>query len=287
MTSSRVLIIGASGQLGAALRSVFADRQLITPPRADFDLACNRARDLLDATLADVVINCAALHKLDDCESDLSRAFAINAIAVGDLAAACAEREIPFATISTDYVFDGTHRQPYTESDVTMPRTAYGISKLAGELLARRSGPKCIIIRSAGLFGAASSNKGMTLIERVLRQAKRGEQSAVVQDVVFSPSYVPHVARAIRALIDAEAFGTHHVTNDGECSWYDFVRYGLEQAGLPTTSLLPIEYRSVSNGIERPQYSAMRNTTFAGLGLPAMPSWRDAVCEYVRLRDAV
>jgi dTDP-4-dehydrorhamnose reductase len=281
---SRVLILGASGQLGSALQSTFSDTTLITPSHSEFDLARDTAEDLLLSSRADIVINCAALHKLDACEARLGEAFAVNAVAVENLAAACASRDIPFATISSDYVFDGARSRPYTEADAPAPRTAYGISKFAGEQLARRAGPKCFIIRSSGLFGGVSSNKGMTLVERVLRQAKLGQESSVVDDIIFSPSYVPHLARAIRRLIDVEAFGTHHVANVGACSWFEFIRFALESAGLPTEFLRPIHYSSVSNGIDRPPYSAMENTTFASLGLPAMPLWQDAVLEYLMSR---
>jgi dTDP-4-dehydrorhamnose reductase len=281
---SRVLILGASGQLGSALRRPFAGASLIVPSHAEFDLARDNAEDLISSSSADIVINCAALHKLDACEANIGEAFAVNAVAVGNLAAACARRDIPFATISSDYVFDGAGSRPYTEADAPAPRTAYGISKVAGEQLARRAGPKCLIIRSSGLFGGFSSNKGMTLVERVLRQAALGQESSVVDDIIFSPSYVPDLADAIHRLIEVNAFGTHHVANEGACSWFEFIRFALERAGLPTELVRPIRYSSVSSGIDRPQYSAMENTTFAALGLTAMPAWQDAVLEYLTSR---
>jgi dTDP-4-dehydrorhamnose reductase len=289
VSAQRIAIIGSSGQLGSALANVLHDRTVIAPAHAELALedTAGIAR-LLDEQRVDVLVNCAAFHQVDACETQPNRAFAINALAVDAAAQACAERDIAFATISSDYVFDGTLGRAYTEADAPNPRTAYGISKLAGELLARRHGPRHLIVRTSGLFGASgSSNKGPALIERVLDQARRGEPTRMVEDVIFSPSYAPHVARALRDLIDAEAYGTHHLANAGQCSWYEFVRTAFARAGLAGAPLEPITYAALGNRTQRPLYSPLENTTLAATGVAAMPRWQDALDAYLDARSLV
>jgi dTDP-4-dehydrorhamnose reductase len=283
----RILLIGGSGQLGTALRAEFAGTEIAAPPHAAFDVAADDPAALLDGARYDVAINCAAFHNVDVCEREPDPAFAANAVGVDRLARACAAHSVAFVTISTDYVFDGTATRPYVEADAPNPRTVYGVSKLAGELLARRSGPKHVIVRTSGLFGTVgTSSKGYTLIDKVLGQAERGEPTRMVADMTFSPSYAPHVARAIRALIEAEAYGTHHVTNAGACTWFAFVQTAFAKAGLGGAQLEPVAYASFGNPVQRPMYSPLANATFAAHGIAPLPPWEAALDEYLAVRAA-
>jgi len=283
----RILLIGGSGQLGTALRSVLDDYDVAAPAHAEFDAVTGDAGRLLSTYPCDVVINCTAFLNVDACEREPEKAFGGNAIAVDRLAAAAARHGAAFATISTDYVFAGDLGRAYREDDVPNPRTAYGVSKLAGEILARRHGPRCIVVRTSALFGTiGTSNKGYTLIDKVLAQAERGEPTRMVADMTFSPSYAPHVARAIRALIDADAYGTHHVTNAGCCTWFAFVETAFAKAGLAGAKLEPITYASFGNPTPRPMYSPLENTTFPRLGIAPLPPWQAALDEYLAVRRA-
>jgi dTDP-4-dehydrorhamnose reductase len=284
----RVALVGASGQLGSALRAAFADRELATPAHADVPFEDEQALiGMLDAFRPEVLINCSAFHHVEGCEREPARAFALNALAVEAAARVCAARDIALATISTDYVFAGNLGRAYREDDAPDPRTAYGVSKLAGELLARRHGPRHYVVRTSGVFGSSgTSNKGATLIERVLGQAERGEPTRMVADMVFSPSYAPHVARAIVDLIDAEAFGTHHVTNRGACSWYEFVRAAFTKAGLADAPLEATNYAALGNPTPRPLYSPLENTTFSRWGIAPMPPWEEALDAFLAVRAA-
>lgn len=287
MTAARVAIVGGSGQLGSALVAAFAGREVLAPSHAELPIEDRDAlARFLDARAPDVLLNCAAYLDVDGCERDPERAFAINALAVDRAAQACAARGVAFLTISSDYVFAGDAGRAYREDDAPNPLTAYGASKLAGELLLRRHGPRHYIVRTSAVFGdAGTSNKGYTLIEKVLRQAERGEPTRMVADMVFSPSYAPHVARAIRDLVDAEAFGTHHVTNAGSCSWYEFVRTAFAQAGLAAAPLEPISYAAFGNPTKRPMYSPLSNTTFASVGIEPLPPWEEAVGCFLKQRS--
>ena len=286
MSGLRIALIGASGQLGSALRAEFGARVVAAPAHGELAFEDgNAVARLLDDAGPDVLINCAAFHHVDTCEREPERAFAVNALAVDRAAAACAQRGIAFATFSTDYVFDGTLARAYRESDAPNPRTAYGASKLAGELLTRRHGERHFIIRTSGVFGTTgTSSKGYTLIERVLGQAERGEPTRMVADMIFSPSYAPHVARAVRDLVDAQAYGTHHVTNAGACSWYAFVETAFAKAGLAAAPLEATTYASLQNPTQRPMHAPLENTTFAALGIAALPPWPQALVAFLAAR---
>ncbi len=281
-----ILLIGGGGQLGTALRSCLTE-PVVAPSHGEFDIVVDDIGPLLDEHAPRAVVNCAAFHNVDRCEREPQAAFAANAIAVNALAAACAARGTTFVTVSTDYVFAGDAGRPYAEDDVAQPRTAYGTSKLAGELLSRRHGARTIIVRTSGVFGTTgTSSKGYTLIDKVLGQAERGEPTTMVADMTFSPSYAPHVARAIVALIGADAFGTHHVTNGGACTWFEFVRTVFARAGFANAPLSATTYAAFGNPTPRPMFSPLVNTTFARLGIPALPSWEAAVDEYLAVRES-
>jgi dTDP-4-dehydrorhamnose reductase len=281
----RILLIGGSGQIGTALRAELSGYNVSAPSHAAFDLVTGDPKTLLDAASYDVAINCAAFHNVDLCEREPDKAMAANTVAVDRFARACAARDVAFVTISTDYVFDGTAHEPYTEGDAPAPRTAYGVSKLGGEFLTRRSGPKHYVLRCSGVFGTiGTSSKGYTLIDKVLAQAERGEPTRMVADMTFSPSYAPHVARTIRALIEAQAYGLHHVTNAGACTWFEFVQTAFAKAGYKDAKLEPVTYASFNNPVQRPMHSPLANTTFAPLGIAPMPHWEAALDEFLAAR---
>jgi dTDP-4-dehydrorhamnose reductase len=282
----RMVLLGGSGQIGSALRETAGVIVTAAPSRAEFDICRDDLDRVIDSAQADVVVNCAAFHNTDACERDPSAAFDANTVAVDRLAAACARRDVAFVTISSDYVFAGDATRPYREDDSALPRTVYGASKLAGEILAQRHGRKHLIVRTSGVFGAfGTSSKGVPLIERVLSQAIRGEPTRMVDDITFSPTYAPHVAAAIVALIVAQAWGTHHVTNGEYCTWFEFVATVFSKAGLTDAPLEPIQYATLGNPTQRPMYSPLENTTFAAVGVAPLPPWQSALDEFLAARS--
>ncbi len=282
MSINRIAILGASGQLGGALVTAYAGRPLLTPKHAELDVEdCVALARYVDEHQPAVLINCTAFHNVDECERLPERAFAVNALAVDRAAALCAERGVRFATVSTDYVFDGRTDRPYREDDAPNPLTAYGISKHAGELLTRRHGNEHFIFRLSGVYSASgTSNKGYTFIERVLQQAERGEPVRVVRNMTFSPSYAPHAARIMRDAIDAGSFGTHHVTNTGATTWYEFAAAAFARAGLPT-QIEALTYDNYGAKAKRPLFSALVSTKLAAAGIDPAPSWECGLDEYL------
>lgn len=284
----RVVIIGANGQLGADLMDAFAADAPIGLEHRIFDIEHPAAiATMLLVHKPDVVVNTAAFHNVDLCETRPDRAFAVNALAVDQLAAQCAASGVAFAHVSTDYVFEGETDRPYVESDAARPISAYGISKYAGELLVRRRCERSFIFRTSGLYGVrGSSVKGYTFIERMLTGAAEGKPLRVVDDVTFSPSYTRHVAAAMREIIARERYGTYHVTNAGACTWYAFATEIFRQANT-TADLSPTTRRSFPSLARRPRYSALAHEALLALGIPDPPDWRHGIRAYLNERGAL
>jgi dTDP-4-dehydrorhamnose reductase len=284
----RVLVIGASGQLGSDVMSAFADLEPVGVDHKMVDVEIPAAvSKMLVRYRPDLIVNTAAFHNVELCETRPDRAFAVNALAVDGLAAQCAAAGVALLHVSTDYVFDGTATAPYDEDAAPRPLSAYAISKYAGELLVKRHLEEAYIVRTSGLYGVrGSSTKGYTFIDRILSQATEGKPIRVVTDITFSPSYTRHVAQTIRRIVEKQQYGTYHVTNSGSCTWYEFAVEILRQAGIdaPVGRTTSAEFPSYAR---RPAYSALAHGKLAELGIPPVPSWQDGVGAYLAERGAV
>lgn len=283
----KIVIIGAAGQLGSDLMDAFAKDAPIALDRKLFDIEEPTAMaKMLVQYEPELVINTAAFHNVELCETRPDRAMAINGLAVDALAMQCASAGATFAHVSTDYVFGGEADRPYRETDATNPINAYGISKLAGELFVRRASPKHFIFRTSGLYGIrGSSTKGYTFIERMLENAAAGKPLRVVDDVTFSPSYTRHVARTIAGVVATNAYGTYHVTNAGACTWFEFASEIFQQAGL-APDLSRTTQDAFPSLARRPRYSALAHAALETLRTENVPTWQDGVREYLSERDA-
>ena len=283
----RVAIVGASGQLGSDLMGAFADLSPVGVDHKMFDIEAPSAISKLIARhKPDLIINTAAFHNVELCETRPDRAFAVNALAVDQLAAQCAVAGVALAHVSTDYVFDGDATSPYAEDAPARPLSAYGISKLAGELLVRRNLERAYVIRTSGLYGIrGSSTKGYTFIERILTTAERGDPLRVVTDITFSPSYTRHVAEAVRRIVETERFGTYHVTNAGNCTWYEFATEILRSAKIdaPIARTTSSEFPTLA---KRPAFSALAHDAMDAAGLAPVPAWQEGITAYLRERGA-
>jgi dTDP-4-dehydrorhamnose reductase len=281
----RVVVVGAHGQLGSELMAALAPHRPYGPARAELDLTDGAAvRRLVEERRPSLVVNCAAFHRVESCEADPSTAFGVNALAVDTLAAECARAGAAFAHVSTDYVFDGETREPYDESDAARPLNAYGASKLAGEALLQRHGERWFVFRTSGLFGLhGRSGKGLSFVERMLRGAEVGQPLRVVDDVVFAPSYAPHVARAIVELAAADEFGLYHLTNAGACSWWELAVEAIRASGR-VPEVEAIRSQHVPGNARRPAFSALAPGELRRRGWPSLPSWREGVRAYVTAR---
>jgi dTDP-4-dehydrorhamnose reductase len=289
--SARYAIIGAAGQLGSDLVKTFDGAGTLLP-------LTHQQIDILDAAatasaLAALrpthVINTAAWNLVDRAEDEPRAAFALNAEAVGTLAAACERLGSTLVHFSTDYVFDGAKRAPYLEDDAPNPLSAYGESKLAGERLARERCSRALVVRVAALFGIArSSGKGgANFVEPMLAAAARGRPLRVVSDQITAPSYTPDVARTVWRLLAAKApAGVYHVTAAGETTWFDFAEEIFRHEGL-SPELTAVTAAEFGARARRPAYSVLGHGRLRALGHAEPPSWRDGLTAYLAERRAV
>jgi len=282
------LVFGGSGQLGEQVLRRWADLDISAPSSKDVDAGdpaqVSRA---IEFARADLVVNCSAFNDLPGAEERPADALRINALAVAQMARECASRNIPFATVSTDYVFDGSLSRPYTETDTPGPLSAYGTSKLRGEEMVARLESHAYIVRTCGVYGTrVSSSKGYSFIDRILRLARDGEPIRVVDDQVVSPTYAGDLAVALRSLVQANpAPGVYHAVNEGAVSWYEFAREALRQAGFnaPVTAISTADYPST---VRRPAYSALENAKLHALGI-RLPDWHSGIAAYLADRSSV
>ena len=281
----RVLLIGAGGQLGSDLTKALAQEELIPLKHADIEV-CDpgSVRHALQTYAPEVVINTAAFHRVDDCEREPERAFAVNALGVRHLALACREQGCALLHLSTDYVFDGRKGVPYEETDPPSPINAYGISKLAGEYFIRYLLDKHYIVRTSGLYGVAgSSGKGGNFVELMLRLAREGKEIKVVNDQTLTPTYTVDLAAALARLVHTQRYGLYHITNSGECTWYQFAAKIFELAGVQA-KLEPTTTAAFGAPARRPAYSVLAHKALLAAGLSEMRPWPEALAAYLTER---
>ena len=284
------VLIGANGQLGSELRQAFRDHDLVPVTHADLELTDPaQVREALRKYRPALVLNTAAYHRVDECEEYPERAFAVNAIAVRDLALAAKEIGAVLIHFSTDYVFDGRQRHPYRETDPPGPLSVYATSKLAGEYFVRATLDRYFLIRTCGLYGLAGSReRGGNFIETMLRLASGSKEIRVVGDQVLTPTSAKELARKARQLVETDRYGLYHITNNGECSWYEFATAIFELSGVRPRL---IETTSAAYGARaaRPAYSVLDNANLRSLGLDDLRDWRAALKEYLveRLQTGV
>ena len=258
----RVLITGAGGQLGRALQEAFADEDLVALSHEDWDVS-NPPSDAVSQGTFDLVLHTAAWTDVDGAEASPQEAAAVNIGGTANAAALGA----PLVFFSTDYVFDGRKREPYVESDGPNPLSAYGRTKLGGEAAA---GAGAWIVRSSWLFGPTGHN----FVRTMLRLGAEREEVAVVDDQRGAPTYVAHLAAAVRELVDAGTQpGVWHLAAAGDCTWADFAEAIFEEVGLPTR-VKRITTAELARPASRPAYSVLRSER---AGAPQLPHWREGV----------
>jgi dTDP-4-dehydrorhamnose reductase len=287
----KVLVIGADGQLGTDLCRVLKDSDLIPLTQSEIEII---SMDSIEQAFAkyrpDVVINTAAFVRVDDCEIEQDKAYQVNALGARNVAVQSRKMGVKLVHISTDYVFGGetvTPKEGFTEFDTPVPLSIYGKSKLAGEELVKILCHKHYIVRTSGLFGVAGAlGKGGNFIETMLKLAKEKSELRVVNDQIFSPTYTLDLAGKIGEIIKTENYGTFHITNSGICSWYEFTKEILKQAGLKTP-VIPVTSAQYPQKAKRPNYSVLRNYQLYLLGMAAMRPWQEALADYLKEKGHV
>ncbi|MHC4067363.1 MAG: dTDP-4-dehydrorhamnose reductase [Planctomycetota bacterium] len=279
----RLAVIGAAGQVGQEFTKCLAKDALVPLAREQVDVVDSASVDAcIDRLDCEVIINLAAFHDVNGCESNIEKAFQVNAVGAGNVARAAAREGRKLVYFSSDYVFRGDveRRAPYRESDPPDPVNVYGVSKVAGEHLVRIATDNHLIIRSSSLFGVVTSKKGWTFPEMILQRAKAGEPLRVVNDQYMSPTYTLDLVREVMALLEAGATGTVHVTNASGCTWYDFAKATLDQAGVEHP-VEPVDSDAFPAIARRPVYSRLDSERLESFGVEGLRDWRESLQAYL------
>lgn len=285
----RWIITGGGGQLGRclaeALGSQPAETLVAALPRAELDVSDRdqvvRLFERQPEAPPDVLVNAAAFNAVDRCEKETLRAERVNGEGPGHLADVCAKVGVRLVHVSTDYVFDGEAETPYREDAPTAPRSAYGHSKLAGELQVLERAPDSLVVRTSWVFGP-----GRNFVVAILEQARlrrRGEAEGplrVVDDQRGCPTYAADLADGILALVAAQASGLCHLTNEGAVSWWQFAREILDRSGAGDLAIDAVATHTLEHPAWRPRYSVLDCTRARTLGVALRP-WSDALAAYL------
>jgi dTDP-4-dehydrorhamnose reductase len=282
-----ILVPGGHGQLGREL-AARAD-SVRAPGSADLDVTnagavIEAVSTLAAAALSDdrspVVINAAAYNAVDAAETDASRAYAVNADGPRLLAAACASSNVPLIHVSTDYVFPGDANRPYETDDAVRPRSAYGITKAAGEDAVLGSGAQAWVVRTSWVYGAYGNHFGKT---RALLAASR-ETVSVVDDQHGCPTWTGDLASGLLALASKVTSASTrpagkvlHCTGGGETTWFGFAQAIFEELGLDPSRVKPCTTEEFPRPAPRPAYSVLSDRAWREAGLPPMRPWREAL----------
>jgi dTDP-4-dehydrorhamnose reductase len=282
----RFAVLGASGQLGRDLCARLPG-EVVALTREQVDLTSPTSlRAALEQMAPKVVINCAAYNFVDRAESEPEVCFAVNTWGVRELALLCAEKGWVLVHFSSDHVFglDRQRRTPWLETDPPGPVSVYGLSKLSGEYLVRALCPHHFVIRTCGLYGVwGSGGKGGNFIETMLRLAGQGKPVRVVHDQRCTPSYTADVASLIAPLVQTGKPGLYHLTNTGDCSWYELACTIFALEGL-RTEVIPITTEEFGAPARRPGYSVLAPEGLRGLGFAPLRPWQEALESYLRER---
>ncbi|MDN5848566.1 MAG: dTDP-4-dehydrorhamnose reductase [Nitrococcus sp.] len=277
----KVLITGASGQLGQALtRQAPAAAQLLLCGYDELDVTRGESVRRVLAMEPEVIVNAAAYTAVDKAETDRDAAYAVNTMGAAHMAQAARDLGCGLVHFSTDFVFDGAQGRPYTTQSTPNPLNVYGASKLAGEQAVQAVKADALILRTAWLYGGAGSN----FVRSMLRLMRTREELQVVDDQIGTPTAVAGLAQAIWRAIERRLTGMHHWTDAGVASWYDFA-VAIQQTALPLgllprpMAVLPVPSSAYPTPAPRPAFSVLDKTdTWRELGLTA-PHWRTALAD--------
>jgi dTDP-4-dehydrorhamnose reductase len=264
-------VTGAGGMLGQDVLRAAEERTPVGLSRAELDVT-DRAAVRAAIGPGDVVINCAAWTDVDGAEEHPEEALRVNAEGARNVAEAAGS----VIYVSSDYVFDGTKRTPYLESDPRNPVSAYGRSKAEGELATLDANPRSHIVRTSWLFGVGGGN----FVATMLRLGAERDSVRVVDDQVGQPTYTGHLAESLLQVADGDDFGIHHRSGRGQCSWYELTRFVFERAGIDRR-VEPCTTAEFPRPAARPAYSVLGSER----GEPSLPDWQRGVEEYLAARE--
>ena len=286
----KILIIGASGQLGYDLKKVFKDDKKVTlflPSSEEINVTNDTLQKIIEIDF-DLLINCSSYHKVDEVEDNPDKAFKVNAFAIKSLSQICEEKNKPIITISTDYVFGGSiHNKKIDEDESTDPLNVYGSSKALGENFAFQYHSNPMIIRVASLFGTAGSKeKQGNFVDTIVKLSRKKGKLDVVQNQIMSPTSTSFIASTIYSMVKKDIFtGVYNIVCEGEVSWYEFACKIRDLTGIKC-QINPINSSALDQRALRPSYSALSANKIKEIGI-SVPDYRDELEQYLRKKELI
>lgn len=277
----RFLITGAEGQLGSEFVRLLSGGNMEHKAlsRRDLDITdLSRVREAVKSYKADFVINCAAYNDVDKAEIDWKQAYLVNGVGVKNLLLSSAETESTFLHFSTDYVFDGGKKEPYSIADLPRPLNKYGMSKLLGENFITQLGyPGYYLIRTSWVFGGGRNS----FIAKLSGWMDNKEEINIVDDQVSTPTYTGDLAGAAMELIKSKSYGLYHISNSGICSRYEWAKHIAEKAGWKGR-VNPVKSDMFDSPARRPKFSALDNFPLREVTGHDLPVWQESVDRYLK-----
>ena len=275
----KILLLGHKGMLGNdLLLKLSMEHEVVGMDKEEIDIvSASECKGAIKEIEPDIVINAAAYTNVDGCETAKDECFAVNAEAVKNIADACRDKNIRIVHFSTDYVFDGTAKQPYKEDHQCNPINAYGESKLAGERYLQSLSDNYVLIRTSWLYGV----KGKNFVRTILEKAKTTSRLTVVDDQTGSPTYTKDLAAAVDLLIVQNVKGIFHITNRGSCNWFQFAVKILQEAGIHDIDITPIKSDQLQRLAKRPAYSVLSMRKFIQTTGKTMQPWQLGLQDYL------
>ena len=275
----RAMIFGASGLLGKALMREWSGDEVVGLTSRDMDIRDgDKVREVVEKARPEWIVLAAAYTDVDGCEGHPDLAFAVNRDGALSVAQAAKRADANLAFLSSDYVFDGKKTSPYQTTDVRNPQSVYGRSKAEAEVRLLEVLPECCVVRTSWLFGTG----GKCFPDTILKLAASRPVLDVVDDQRGCPTHSVDLARAIIGLCREHASGIVHVTNAGDCSWFEFAREIVKGAGL-ATEVRPVSSRQMARPAPRPAYSVLSEKSLQQHGI-TMPTWQNALQRYLQER---
>ncbi|MGN7169711.1 dTDP-4-dehydrorhamnose reductase [Paenibacillus cellulositrophicus] len=281
----RVLVTGASGQLGKDVVALFQQKrhEVMGCSRSELDITnLEQCQQVINGFQPDSIIHCAAYTAVDAAETDIDGAYKVNAVGTRNVAVAAEKVSAKLVYISTDYVFNGRSAVPYQEYDNTDPQSVYGKSKRAGEVLVQSLLSRYFIVRTSWVYGLHGNN----FVKTMLRLGQEKPSLQVVNDQKGSPTYTVDLARFLDELVHTEKYGIYHASNSGDCTWFEFTQAIFEEAskiGISIKSELePCTTAQFPRPAPRPENSVMEHLSIRTNGLTDLRPWREGLIDFLK-----
>lgn len=276
----RVLVTGINGQLGYDVIKELDKRGYISigVDKEKMDLTdLSNINSFIKDSNVDAIIHCAAYTAVDLAEDNKELCEIVNSLSVKEIANVCKELDIPLVYISTDYVFDGSKDEEYTENDIENPINVYGKTKLDGENYVKEILDKYYIVRISWVFG----ENGKNFINTMLRLSKEHKELNIIDDQIGSPTYTKDLAPLLADMLETDRYGLYHATNEGFCSWYEFAKEIFKIKNIDI-KVNPISTKDYPTKARRPLNSKMSKQKLIDKGFIPLRNWKEAVKDYLK-----